>query len=53
MQEAFLENPGFEKEFECISYTIMCEFLMKLSDSLQTGTRDAATFMMDAVRNSM
>lgn len=48
-----MENPCFEKELECTSNTIMCEFLIKLFDSLQTGTRDTATFMMDAVRNSM
>lgn len=51
VQVASLKKISFEKKFEHISYIIMCEFLIKLSVSLQIDISDVPIFMMDVMKN--
>lgn len=51
VQVAFLKKISFEKQFQHISYIIMCGFLIKLSVSLRIDISDAPIFMMDVMKN--
>lgn len=54
VQEAFLKKKNcFEKEFECILYIIMCEFLNKTSVNLLTGVSDTSVSTMHVVKKSV